>query len=54
WGAYAPSGYIVYTLRNGGLWAAPLDLDDLSIGQAVPLEDGIRTTFGLAEATLGA
>ncbi|MGD8866531.1 MAG: protein kinase [Gemmatimonadales bacterium] len=54
WGAYASSGYLVYALRNGGLWAAPIDLDDLSIGQAVPLEDGIRTTFGLAEATLGA
>jgi serine/threonine-protein kinase len=53
WGAYASSGHVVYALRNGGLWAAPFDLDDLSVGQAVPLEDGIRTTFGQAEVTLG-
>jgi serine/threonine-protein kinase len=53
WGAYAPSGHLVYALRNGGLWAAPMNLDDLSVGQAAPLEDGVRTTFRLAEATLG-
>ena len=54
WGAYARTGHLVYALRNGGLWAAPFDLDGFSVGQAVPLEDGIRTVLGLAEATLGA
>ncbi len=54
WGAYAPTGHLVYALRNGGLWAAPFDLDGFSVGEAVPLEAGVRTILGLAEATLGA
>jgi len=53
WGAYSQTGHLLYALRNGGLWAAPFDLDGFQVGQAVPLEDGIRTTLGLAEATLG-
>jgi serine/threonine-protein kinase len=35
------------------LLAAPLDLDDYSLGTPIAIEDGIRTTAGVAEAAFG-
>ncbi|MBE0594887.1 MAG: PD40 domain-containing protein, partial [Gemmatimonadales bacterium] len=53
WAEYSSTGHLIYVLRDGSLLAAPFDLDDHTLGQAVPLEDGIRTTAGVAEAALG-
>jgi len=54
WGAYAGTGQLVFGLRDGSLWAAPIELSDYTLGQSVPVESGIRTVVGMAEVTLGA
>ncbi|MDH4351541.1 MAG: hypothetical protein OEW56_10365, partial [Gemmatimonadota bacterium] len=53
WAQYASTGHLVYALRDGSLLAAPLDLDDWTLGTAVSLEEGLRVTAGVAEAELG-
>jgi serine/threonine-protein kinase len=52
---YAPTGHLVYVRRDGGMFAAPLDLESLSLtGAGFRVMDGIRTTsWQLAEAQLG-
>jgi serine/threonine-protein kinase len=43
WGVwYAPTGHVVYTLRDGGAFAAPFDLDALETsGPAIPVLEGV-------------
>jgi serine/threonine-protein kinase len=49
---YVPSGHLVYA-REGGLLAAPFDLDSLSItGGAVPVLDDVITNFVTGAAQL--
>ncbi|WP_373059759.1 hypothetical protein [Gemmatimonas sp.] len=41
--AYSPTGYLVYTLREGGLFAAACDLNTLTLrGGAVSVVDGVE------------
>jgi serine/threonine-protein kinase len=41
-GWYSPTGHLLYTGREGGLFAAPFDLDGLEIrSSAVPVIDGV-------------
>ena len=54
WGVYAPTGHLVYALRDGSLWAAAIDLEHYTLGAAIPLTDGVRTIVGLGEAVMGA
>jgi serine/threonine-protein kinase len=45
-GHYTPTGHIVF-LRGGDLWAAPFDLDTLTVrGQPALVEQGIRVETG--------
>ena len=53
WAEYSATGHLVYILRDGSLLAAPFDLDRFTLGQAVPLDNGIRTMGGVGEAVLG-
>jgi hypothetical protein len=53
WAEYSATGHLVYILRDGSLLAAPFDLDNYTLGQAVPLDNGIRTMGGVGEAVLG-
>ena len=42
---YAPTGHLLYTNRDGGLYAAPFDLDRLKLtGGAVPVIEGVDPT----------
>ncbi len=42
---YSPTGHLLYTSREGGLYAAPFDLDRLTVtGGAVPVLDGVDPT----------
>jgi len=52
WAEYA-GGYLLYGTREGALLAAPVDLDDYALGTAISLDDQIRVTAGVAEATFG-
>jgi serine/threonine-protein kinase len=44
WGVwYAPTGHVIYTLRDGGAYAAPFDLDALEVsGAAIPVLEGVN------------
>jgi serine/threonine-protein kinase len=54
WAEYTPRGELLYVTRTGALLAAPLDLGDYSLGTSMAIEDGLRTTAGVAEAAFGA
>jgi serine/threonine-protein kinase len=42
---YSPTGHLLYTSRDGGLYAAPFDLDRLKLtGGAVPVLEGVDPT----------
>jgi serine/threonine-protein kinase len=48
-----PAGYLVYGRPDGGVFAAPFDHRALEMtGPAVPLLDGLSTTFGIPLLTL--
>ncbi len=52
---YVPTGHLVYVRRDGGVFAAPFDLDALDIsGPAIPAFDGVRTFQGLPDFQLAA
>jgi len=41
-GWYLPSGHLLYTTREGGLFVAPFDQETLALGSgAIPLSDGV-------------
>jgi serine/threonine-protein kinase len=44
WGVwYAPTGHVIYTLRDGGAYAAPFDLEALEVsGAAIPVLEGVN------------
>jgi serine/threonine-protein kinase len=42
---YAPTGHLLYTAREGGLYAAPFDLDRMEVtGGAIPVLEGVEAT----------
>ena len=47
---YVPTGHIVF-VRDGTLWAAPLDLATLEAGGAVAMVQGVRVARGPASGT---
>jgi eukaryotic-like serine/threonine-protein kinase len=53
WAEYLPAGRLLYATRDGSLLAAPISLDDHSVGTPTSLDDGVRGTAGVAEAAFG-
>jgi serine/threonine-protein kinase len=52
---YAPTGHIVYVRDDGAVFAQPFDLGSLTLtGGAVPLLDGVRLGFAVADMRLAA
>ena len=52
---YTPTGHLVYVRADGALFAAPFDLDALTItGSAIPLFDGVRVAGGMVDMQLAA
>jgi serine/threonine-protein kinase len=46
---YVPTGHLVYARDDGGVFAAPFDLDDLALtGPGVPVLDGVQAMQGTA------
>jgi serine/threonine-protein kinase len=53
---HTPTGHLVYVRPDGGVFAAPFDMQSLVMsGAAIPVLGGVRTnSFGFPDATLGA
>ncbi len=52
---YTPTGHLVYVRTDGGVFAAPFDLDALEItGGPIPLFDGVAMPLNAAEIQLSA
>jgi serine/threonine-protein kinase len=53
---HTPTGHLVYVRQDGGVFAAPFDVQSLALsGAAIPVLGGVRTnSFGFPDATLGA